>query len=90
MVKIKKKVKVKNDLGLHIRPAAAISKLLQHFKSEVSFTYKNETVNARSIMAVLTLMAKKNADITISVEGDDAKALMGRLVDAFESCFGEK
>lgn len=89
-MKLKKKVQVKNDLGLHIRPAAAITKLLQGFKSKVFFTYNNETVNARSIMAILTLVAKKNADITVTVEGEDAKLLMEQLEAAFNSCFGEK
>ncbi|MCB1085013.1 MAG: HPr family phosphocarrier protein, partial [Chlamydiia bacterium] len=44
-------VKVKNKLGLHVRPATTIAKLLQKRKAKVSLTYKGETVNARSIMS---------------------------------------
>lgn len=84
------KVKVKNILGLHTRPAAAIVKLLQLQKSDVSFTYRDETINARSIMSILMLAAKKNAQITITVEGSDAEATMQRLVAAFDREFGEK
>ena len=85
-----KKVKVKNALGLHTRPAATIVKLLQPLKSSVSFTYKDETINARSIMSILMLAAKKNAQITITVEGDDAELAMHRLIAIFEEEFGEK
>jgi len=85
-----KKVKVQNNLGLHIRPSAAIVKLLQNSKSKVLFTYKNETVNAKSIMSILMLAAKKNAPITISIDGDDANELMDKLVKGFEKGFGEK
>ena len=60
-MRITKKLKIKNDLGLHIRPATYIAKLLQSFKSSVEFTYKSETINARSIMSILTLVAKKNS-----------------------------
>ncbi len=85
-----RKIKVKNSLGLHTRPAATIVKLLQPLKSAVSFTYKDETVNARSIMSILMLAAKKNAQIIITVDGADAEMAMRRLIAAFEDEFGEK
>jgi len=85
-----KTVKVKNDLGLHIRPAATIVKLLQSTKSKVSFTYKKETINAKSIMSILMLAAKKNSSIIITIDGDDAKNIMTRLTKAFDKRFGEK
>jgi phosphocarrier protein HPr len=89
-VKIVRQVKVKNELGLHIRPAATIVKMLQPSRSIVSFTCNNETINARSIMSILTLVAKKNTKITITVEGEDAKDTMKNLIEAFDVCFGEK
>jgi phosphocarrier protein HPr len=87
--KIIRKVRVKNALGLHARPATVIVKLLQGSKSSVSFTYKKETINARSIMSVLMLAATKNSLITITVEGEDAKETMSKLIDIFEMKFGE-
>lgn len=89
-MKIVRQVKVKNELGLHIRPAATIVKMLQLSRSIVSFTCNNETINARSIMSILTLVAKKNTKITITVEGEDAKDTMKNLIEAFDVCFGEK
>lgn len=88
-MKIIRKVKVKNSLGLHTRPAAAIVKLLQPLKSKVYFTYRNETINARSIMSILMLAAKKNAQIVVTVEGDDAEIAMAHLEAAFDREFGE-
>ncbi len=89
-MKIVRKLKVKNPLGLHTRPAAAIVKLLQPRKSSVHFTYKNETINARSIMSILMLAAKKNAQITVTIEGEDAEQTFEHLFNAFEMEFGEK
>lgn len=88
-VKLSRKLKIKNALGLHARPATVIAKLLQGTSAAVSFTYRKETVNARSIMSVLMLAATKNSVITIDVEGLDAEEIMNRLVDAFENQFGE-
>lgn len=83
------KVKVRNKMGLHTRPATAIVKLLQHCKSNVMFTYKRETVNAKSILSLLMLAAGRNSNITITVDGDDADKTMEQLVSAFDSQFGE-
>ena len=88
-MKVLRKVKIKNVLGLHARPATVIAKLLQGTKSSVAFTYRKETINARSIMSILMLAASKNSQITIVVEGDDAEETMARLIEAFDNKFGE-
>lgn len=83
------KVQVKNRLGLHTRPATTIVKLLQNCKSDVYFVHKRERVNAKSILSLLMLAAKKNSKITIEVNGDDANLTMEKLIEAFENQFGE-
>lgn len=88
-VKLMRKVRIKNALGLHARPATVIAKLLQGTSSMVTFTYRKETINARSIMSILMLAATKNSQITVVVEGEDAPETMDKIVTAFESQFGE-
>lgn len=88
-MKLIKKVQVKNRLGLHTRPATTIVKLLQNCKSDVYFTHKRETINAKSILSILMLAARKNSKITIVVEGEDASMTMEKLEQAFENQFGE-
>jgi phosphocarrier protein HPr len=87
--KLSCKVKVKNALGLHARPATMIVKLLQSSKSAVTFVYKKESINARSIMSILMLAAAKHSQITVHVEGEDARLTMDQLVSAFDNQFGE-
>ena len=90
-VKLEKKLQVKNASGLHTRPATVIVKQLQLMKSTVTFTYRNETVDARSVLNILMLSARKNSRIIIVVEGEelDAHRTMEMIVDAFETNFGE-
>ena len=76
-------------MGLHTRPATAIVKLLQNCKSDVHFMHKQEKINAKSILSILMLAAKKNSNITITVEGEDANTTMEKLMDAFNNQFGE-
>lgn len=89
MTKLVRKVQVKNSMGIHTRPATIIVQILQNSKSDVMFTHRKATINAKSILSILMLCAQRNSKITITVEGDDAEATMERLVTAFENQFGE-
>lgn len=88
-MKVTRKLRVKNPMGLHTRPATLIVKLLQNSKSDIFFTYKRLTINAKSILSLLMLAAKKNSTITVTVNGEDADEIMGKLAEAFDSQFGE-
>lgn len=87
--KVSSKVQVKNMMGLHTRPASAIVKMLQKTKSNVSFSYNKMTINAKSILSILLLAAKKNSKIIVTVEGEDAEEVLGKLMQGFETGFGE-
>lgn len=86
---ITRKVRVQNALGLHTRPATVIVRMLHNVKCEVYFTYKKETINAKSILSILMLAARKNAMITITCDGPDAEETMNELIEAFDTHFGE-
>lgn len=88
-MKLVRKVKVKNDLGLHTRPATHIVQMLQRCKSDVRFIYKKDSINAKSILSILTLAARKGTQLTVTVEGEDAEEIMQKLALAFETRFGE-
>lgn len=82
-------VKIKNALGLHARPASALTKLLQSSKSKVTISYRDKTADARSIISILMLAITKNSEIVLTIEGEDADETAKRLTRAFESQFGE-
>jgi len=88
-MKLTQKVKVTNAMGLHTRPATAIVKMLQGVKSHVQFTYKTITINAKSILSILMLAARKHTVLTVTVEGIDAEQVMQKLVQGFQEGFGE-
>lgn len=88
-MKLVRKVRVKNSMGLHTRPATEIVKLLQNCKSQVTFALNKEVVNAKSILSILVLAAKRHSLITVEATGVDAEIVMDKLVAAFENGFGE-
>lgn len=87
--KVEATTKVRNKLGLHVRPATQIAKILQKRKAKVTLTYKGQSVNARSIMSIMILAAPKNAQLKIEAEGNDARATLEDLLSAFTKKFGE-
>lgn len=88
-MKVTSKLKIKNQYGLHARPAMMIVKLLQPFKSSVTFSYNHMQVNARSIMSILALAAGQDSSISVTIEGIDAEETLKSLKDAFEKGFEE-
>jgi phosphocarrier protein len=73
-----------------MRPATSIQQILRKSKSTVLFTYNHETVNAKSIMNILMMVAKKDTEIEVSMEGEDALETMDLLEKAFATGFGEE
>ena len=81
---IEKNAILKNSRGLHARPAAMLVSAAKEFKSEITFSKDNDTVNAKSIMGVLMLAAPKGADIHIRANGEDAERAVITLYELIE------
>jgi phosphotransferase system HPr (HPr) family protein len=80
---------VTNEVGLHARPASVFVQTAAKFSSEIEVSYGEKTVNAKSILAVLTLGAHKDAEIVVKAEGDDAEDALKALEELVLSNFGE-
>ena len=50
---VSQKVTIKNPTGLHLRPAGILCKEAMQFKSHVTFRYRENTANAKSVLSVL-------------------------------------
>lgn len=81
---------ITHEVGLHARPAALFIKTASEFLSEIEITYQAKTVNAKSILAVLTLGVNKDAEITLKAEGPDADEALKALEELVLNNFGEE
>ena len=84
-----KTLTVKNRAGIHARPAAMIAQLANKFASEVSIEKDSTTVNAKSIMGVITMAAGYNTVLILRAEGPDEKQAVQTIFDLFERKFDE-
>jgi phosphotransferase system HPr (HPr) family protein len=73
-------VVVTNPAGLHARPSAAIAQAVQRFQAKVQIRNRNETVDARSILELLTLAAHQGDELTLMAKGPDADLALDAVV----------
>ena len=90
IVVIEKILTVRNRAGIHARPAALIAQTANKYASEIIIGRDTATVNAKSIMGVITMAAGYNTNLTLKVDGPDEKDASAAIVKLFESKFEEE
>lgn len=86
---VSRKVMIKNPTGLHLRPAGILCKEAMRFKSSITFTYRGNTANAKSVLSVLGACIKCGDEIELICEGVDEETALQDLVNAIENGLGE-
>ncbi len=76
-----KSVVIIDPAGMHARPASKVAHLAASFDEDVSITYKERSIDAKSIMGLMSLGVPKDAEITLKVEGDDADSILSSLLN---------
>jgi len=85
-----REIKVTNDVGLHARPAAVFVKTAAGFSADVrlqNLTRESPTVNAKSILSVLSAGVEQNHRIRLTADGEDAHEALEALCALIESNF---
>lgn len=82
-------IKIMNPTGLHLRPAGNLCKEAMKYKSKVTFEYRGNTANAKSVLSVLGACIKSGDEITLICEGEDEKEALDALIAYIESGLGE-
>lgn len=84
-MKIAERINVVNPLGLHLRSAARLVLLLDHYQCEVVVQCGARQANVRSIISLISLGAAQGATLEFTVEGDDAEELLAAIEDFFRN-----
>ena len=88
-MEVKKKLLIKNDLGLHARSAAMIVELAKKHNARIYFKKGDQVIEGDSILSLLTLACPKGTELEVRAVGEDAENLMTELSQLFEKGFGE-
>jgi phosphotransferase system HPr (HPr) family protein len=81
---------IKNEVGLHARPAALFVQTAARFKdTKIEVVKEGQVRDAKSILGVLTLKVSKGTTIVVRAEGAHADEALAALQDLVSHDFNE-
>ena len=76
-----REITVKNEVGLHARPATYFIQKANEFKSSIWVEVEDRKINAKSLLGVLSMGITKGTSVSIIAEGPDEEEAVKALTD---------
>lgn len=76
---------IKDELGIHARPAGMLAKTAKTYDSEITITKDGKSVVCTKLMALMGLGVKCGDTVTITVNGGDEEAAEKGMKEFFEA-----
>ncbi len=86
---IRKKIKLTNRLGLHIRPCSLIVKTATKYKADLKISNGEITADGKSMLDLMQLSLMYGDTAELIADGEDEKELLEEIIKLFENNFGE-
>jgi phosphoenolpyruvate---glycerone phosphotransferase subunit DhaM len=78
---VREELVLRNEVGLHARPAALLARSLTGLQASVTITLGDKTADAASVLSVMGLGARKDDRVVLHASGLDAQKAVRRIVD---------
>ncbi len=85
-----REVMVKNQVGLHARPATFFIQKANEFKSSIWIEKEDRRVNAKSLLGILSLGIVGGTTVKVIADGADEKSAVDALIELVDSGFSEE
>ncbi len=82
---IEKKILVIAESGMHSRPATILVTEADKFNSNITLLARNQSIDFKSIIGVLSLGIYMGEEITLSFEGEDEIEASTKIIDLIET-----
>jgi phosphocarrier protein len=76
---------IKDDLGIHARPAGLLVKEAGQFNSTIMIQKGDKTADAKRLFALMGLGVKNADSITVTVEGEDEETAFDTIKQFIEA-----
>ncbi len=86
---IRRKIEIRNKVGLHARPAAKFVEMACRFNSEIGIISNGGSADAKSILQVLALGVRRGTEITLTANGPDEEEALTALCALIEGNLSE-
>lgn len=82
---VEKNVIIKNETGLHARPAAALVQFVKKYDASVEIIVDNKVADAKSIFNVMSLGISKGTEIVLRVDGENEERVIEEVSDFIDN-----
>ena len=82
-------LELRNDVGLHARPAALLVRALSEFDAEVTVRLGDQEADGHSVLALMSLGARQGDRIRVRARGPQAPAALDKAKELVDGNFGE-
>lgn len=87
---VSKRIVIKDETGLHLRPAGQLCKMASQYNSHITFKTKNSEANAKSVLSILGACVKKDDEIELICQGEDELEALEAISNALSNGFLEE
>jgi len=84
-----REIEIKNKMGIHARPASLLVQITNKYMSDIVIEKDGMTVNAKSILGIMTLAAPFGAKLLFRATGPDAEEALQKINELFDNKFNE-
>jgi len=75
---------IKDEIGIHARPAGLLVKEAGKFQSAVTLKSGDKSGDAKRIFGIMGMAVKQNDEVTVEVDGADEEEAIAALKKFFE------
>ncbi len=86
---VSRKLVVKNQSGLHARPASVLAKEASLCPCNVTIVMGEKVIVAKSVLNIMSAVIKKGTEIELVCDGENEEASLEKLCALIDEGFGE-
>ena len=75
---------IKDELGIHARPAGMLAKTAKGYASEITITKGDKTAKASQLMKLMSLGVKNGDEVIVAAEGPAEDAAIAEMKKFFD------
>ncbi len=76
---------IKDEIGIHARPAGLLAKRAKEFQSVVTLEKDGKTAAATKLMAIMGMGVKCGDTVNVTVEGSDEETAAAAMEEFFKA-----
>ncbi len=86
---VSRNLRIKNEEGMHMRPASQLSQMAGTFESDNKINFNGGSYDCKSIMFLMSACMKCGSDIELVCNGPDEEKALADITEFIETGMGD-